>query len=380
MNDIAKASLLLSMYKVIQRKKDPVQQAHLYNMVFQYLYENIIPSEDDEFFDLFISWQPQMDYELNAKLSGKKGREIRAEKNSESENVQNLNKNEDLQGQNENTVSNEETFFNSENTPYKGIQEPYPSNVNVNVNDNVNDNVNVNENAHENVNVSESDCAERAEREKIFEQNTQNPQNTQNLAENLTGWGLFQKKSFELIEKHNKTADYAKKIFIPNSFIAYLQKDCRFLVESLKNENPQTVLKALENYLQIASCDTWKNGFSLKNFVNEYPKYSAPDFNVTPFLKPGVTPPVAKREEKTPDEKQSELFEQMKDNPAFAPNVFEHYKGEWVLRGCPLGNDYLAFQSEKTCGGYGARLLAMAKEGAKCITGDIAQSARRTTA
>lgn len=361
MNDIAKASLLLSMYKVIQRKKDPVKQAHLYNMVFQYLYENIVPNEDDEFFDLFISWQPQMDYELNAKLSGKKGREVRAEKN---------------------TASDEPFFFNSENTPYKGIQDPYPSNVNVN--DNVNDNVNVKENAHANVNVTQNECDACEVREEIPEENTKTTQNftenpTQN-PQNLTGWGLFQKKSFELIEKHNKSVDYAKKIFISNNFVTYLQKDCRTLVESLKNENPQNVLKALENYLQIASSDTWKNGFSLKNFVNEYPKYSAPDFNIAPFLKPGATPPTAKREEKTPEEKQSELFEQMKDNPDFAPNVFEHYKAEWITRGCPLGDDYFAFQNEKTAGGYGARLLAMIKEGAKCITGDAALSATRTTA
>ncbi len=362
MNDIAKASLLLSMYKVIQRKKDPVQQAHLYNMVFQYLYENIIPNEDDEFFDLFLSWQPQMDYELNAKLSGKKGREVRAEKNSESENVQNSSENEDLQEQNENTVREEETFFNSFDTPYKGIQKPYPSNVN--------DNVNVNENAHanENVNVGESECVERAE-------------NLSKDTKTLNGWGIFQKKSFELLENHNKTSEYAKKIFIPSSFTTYLQKDCRFLVESLRNENPLKVLKALENYLQIADCDTWKTGFSLKNFINEYPKYSADDFSVIPFLKQGAKPPVIKDEEKTPEEKQTLLFEQMQNNAGFAPNVFEHYKDEWISRGCPLGNNYLAFQDEKTAGGYGARLLAMAKGGnAGCFTGDNVLSARQITA
>lgn len=51
-NDIAKASLHASMYKVIKRKS-PEKRVKLYDMIFDYLYMDIEPSEDDEFYDLF---------------------------------------------------------------------------------------------------------------------------------------------------------------------------------------------------------------------------------------------------------------------------------------------------------------------------------------
>lgn len=337
MNDIAKASLLLSMYKVIQRKKDPVQQAHLYNMVFQYLYENIIPSEDDEFFDLFISWQPQMDYELNAKLSGKKGREVRAEKKSESENVQNSNKNEELQGQNGDTVSQEDSFFDVDNNPYKGIQQPYSSNVNVNVN------VNDNDNAHENVNVGARECGNQenldVSQENLGISEKKDSQQSELSTQNI---GQLQKDIWFLIKKHNETAINPRKIVLSGSFIDFIQREAREILAVKQDIAPKEILNAMQNYISVAdSPDTWKSSFSVHDFCKNYASYTPEYFSITRFLKDVRGPNVP--------ETQTELtantiLKTLGGDSRFDYSFFLTHQDKWQEVGKPSGENYFKWQ------------------------------------
>lgn len=335
MNDISKASLQLSMYKVIQRKKDPIQQAKLYNMIFQYLYENIEPTEDDEFYDLFISWQPQMDFEISSKVSGKKGRETRAEKKA---------------------VREDKDFFNSSNTPYKGFQEPYASNVNVNVN------VNENDNAHENVNVNERACekSENQENQKNEIDAVPDYDESKITSQDVKNWGEFQTAAYDLITEHNAKADFSKKIFVSKDRFSFVQKECRDLITDLRGNEPNVILNALKNYLAVAKSDTWKSSFSIRNFIKEFQKYSDKDFTLTPFLKnKNAESALEKEQEKTPEQYEKILLEENKFNTDFIPEIFTHYHSEWVERGCPIGSKYKDFQDEKCLTGYGQHLKSV---------------------
>lgn len=312
MNDIAKASLLLSMYKVIQRKKDPIQQAHLYNMVFQYLYENIVPSEEDEFFDLFISWQPQMDYELNAKLSGKKGREVRAEKN---------------------TVREEEDFSSPKNNPYKGIEKPYPSN------DNVNDNVNENVNAHENDNVNAcEDVRVRENQENLVVSEKKDSQQSELSPQNI---GQLQKDIWELIKKHNETALNSRKIVLSGSFIDFIQREAREILSVKQDIAPKEILNALQNYISVAdSADTWKSSFSVHDFCKNYASYTPEYFSITRFLKDV-------RGTNTPEQSElsaNTILKTLGGDSRFDYSFFLTHQDKWQVAGKPNGEKYFEWQ------------------------------------
>lgn len=74
MNDISNAVFFVNWYKIIKRKSDsPEKQLRLYNMVFAYSFEGLEPPEDDEFYDLFLSWKPNIDASIKRKTAGKNG-------------------------------------------------------------------------------------------------------------------------------------------------------------------------------------------------------------------------------------------------------------------------------------------------------------------
>ena len=316
-NDIAKASLHASMYKVIKRKS-PEKRVKLYDMIFDYLYMDIEPSEDDEFYDLFLAWKPQMDFELNAKLSGKKGRLARDGKNN----------------------AKNDTFFSTFSDPKQGFEKPCL--------DNVNENENVNVNAHENVNVVQNDFECVGEVQEKQEDDIQKK------------WHGFEQKAFGLITEHNKSASYAHKMPISKDFFSFIQKECRELIAALKNECPEDILQALKNYLEIAKGDTWKTTFSIANFIKDYARYSDKDFEILPFLKNQnqVAQSVCDVPKQTPEQLEQQLLTEMQGEKHFIKPIFEHYKDEWVSRGCPLGKQYFVFQEEKALSGYGQKLKA----------------------
>lgn len=255
MNDLSKASLQRSWYEVIRRKKDPVKRARLYDMAFGYLYEGTVPDEDDEFFDLFLSWKPQMDYELACRLSGKKGQMKRMETLGRS-------------------------FSGEETDPKLGFQKPQFANVN--------DNVNVNDNAHVNDNVNVDEPASPAGNEcaggvcAIDAPDTHSQEAENAPAED---WGAFQREAFGAIEAHNSKADYTRKLFISPDLLSFSQKECRGIVSALRERGPAEIMRALRNYLAVAElADTWKKGFSVQNFIREYPKWADKGFTLEPYM------------------------------------------------------------------------------------------------
>lgn len=254
MNDISKASLQRSWYEVIRRKRDPAVRARLYDMAFGYLYENTVPPEDDEFYDLFLSWRPQMDYELSSRLSGKRGQERRMQ-----------------------TLGG--SFSEPPADPKLGFLKPQVANVN--------DNVNVNDNAHANVNVN-VDAPDSAGGEcgggvcAIPAPDTHSQEKQDTEAED---WGAFQREAFGAIEAHNRKAGYARKVFISPDLLQFSQKECRDIVSALRERGPAEIMRALRNYLAVAELkDTWKKGFSVQNFIREYQKWADGAFSLEPYI------------------------------------------------------------------------------------------------
>lgn len=256
MNDIAKASLQRSWYEVIRRKKDPAVRAALYDMAFGYLYENIEPDEDSPYYDLFLSWRPQMDFELQSKLSGKRGQAQRME-------------------------TLERSFSSSSADPKLGFSKPQIANVNDNVN------VNVKENAHVNVNVNGEAPAENGG-EGACGNGACAVDTSVITGEAAAGetqdWGKLQKDAFEAIEAHNRGSPYSRKIFISPDLIQFSQKECRELVSDLRGHSPEEIMRALRNYIAVSELkDTWKKGFSLRNFTGEFPKWADRGFTLDAY-------------------------------------------------------------------------------------------------
>lgn len=256
MNDLSKASLQRSWYEVIRRKKDPVKRARLYDMAFGYLYEGIVPDEDDEFFDLFLSWKPQMDYELACRISGKKGQRQRME-------------------------TLDRSFSDTNVYPKLGFPEPQFANVNDNVNVNDNDNAH----ANDNVNVEEpaggagEACGGGVCAIDVPDTHRQEKQDKRETP--AEDWGVFQLRAFEAIRAHNSKAGYTRRLFISPDLLQFSQRECRDIVSSLRERGPAEILRALRNYLAVAElADTWKKGFSVQNFIREYPKWADKDFSL----------------------------------------------------------------------------------------------------
>ncbi len=208
------------------------------------------------------------------------------------------------------------------------------------INGNGNDNDNVNDNHTHNVNA----CV---------------CENNQNQETDIQDWRDFQTQSYELIQNHNKTSEYSKKLCISNSFSSYLQKECRELISGLNGEKPPCIYKALQNYLLVAKSDTWKKTFSVKNFISEYAAFSDKDFTVSKYLTNDAQKEKANVPELTPEELEKQLLVEMNGNPEFIPDIFSYYKDDWKEDGCPLGSSYMEFQRDKELMPYGQKLKAM---------------------
>lgn len=144
---------------------------------------------------------------------------------------------------------------------------------------------------------------------------------------------------YEKITKHNQEQiEQKKKIPISQNMIAFAQKEGRLILDYIKNEDTETVLEALDNYLTVANSDTWKTVFSLTAFLKNYNEYTPAFFDP------------AKYDKETDTEKIVQSFRQkMESDNRFDIGLFLMHKQDWLDAGRPHGEKYWELQENWDC-------------------------------
>ena len=143
---------------------------------------------------------------------------------------------------------------------------------------------------------------------------------------------------FNLINQHNRTHGNAKKIPISTNEISFCQKEGRRLVELARYEKPERIQQALQNYLKVMDCDTWKRGFSFNAFCNNYQEYLPEYFSVEKYERNDVNPYAVCQDfiNKELDKKPIRI------NVA----VFVYHHKDWLKAGRPEGEQFYQLQAE----------------------------------
>lgn len=144
---------------------------------------------------------------------------------------------------------------------------------------------------------------------------------------------------FEKITKHNQEQiEQKKKIPISQNMIAFAQKEGRLILDYVKNEDTETVLEALDNYLTVANSDTWKTVFSLTAFLKNYNEYTPAFFDPSKYDK------------ETDTDKIVQSFRQkMESDSRFDIGLFLLHKQDWLDAGRPHGEKYWEMQENWDC-------------------------------
>ena len=206
-------------------------------------------------------------------------------------------------------------------------------------------NVNVNVNANENVNERESHNAN----EVVLNTLTLSPPQTE-----------YSKKIFEIFKK-------ARLPCARENEISFLQTDFKNALavihrkEELQNVHSDDIIQACRNFADIYSDPDTYCGFRQKiGFYQLVQKQWFYDLLPANFDKSRFLVRTADTQEdtrRTPEQIETQLLEEMQDNPRFIPKIFEHYHDEWIERGMPTGARYFDFQTEKCLSGYGQKLM-----------------------
>ncbi|WP_288958978.1 DUF6291 domain-containing protein [uncultured Treponema sp.] len=205
-------------------------------------------------------------------------------------------------------------------------------------------NVNVNVNANENVNERESHNAN----EVVLNTLTLSPPQTE-----------YSKKIFEIFKK-------ARLPCARENEISFLQTDFKNALavihrkEELQNVHSDDIIQACRNFTDIYSNPDTYCGFRQKiGFYQLVQKQWFYDLLPANFDKSRFLVRTADTQEdtrRTPEQIETQLLEEMQDDPRFIPKIFEHYHDEWIERGMPTGARYFDFQKEKCLSGYGQKL------------------------
>ena len=163
----------------------------------------------------------------------------------------------------------------------------------------------------------------------------QNNLQTENVLETPCTFQDVVKQCFEKIQVHNQNHSVQKRVPISRDFMTFVQKEGRLLAEYLKAENPETILKALTNYLKVADMDSWKTAFSFQAFCKNYIEYTDDYFAVEKFDKTS-----------DPEEICQQFRNRMEQDNRFDVAEFLQHKKDWLALGRPDGEDYF-IQQEK---------------------------------
>lgn len=153
--------------------------------------------------------------------------------------------------------------------------------------------------------------------------------------------GELQKTIFKMISAHNSECKPQKRIALSSSFMSFIQKEMRELVDSIgvdavRNE-PDMIVSALRNYLSVAKSDTWKTSFSWRSFVRCFADFTPEYFSMAKYID-------TKKDSTEPGKRPQDLFYfSMKDNPRFNDTVFRNHWDDWLVER-PQGEMYFDWQ------------------------------------
>lgn len=298
-----------------------------------------------------IIWLPMKDLIDNSKSS--KGGAPSGNQNAQRKNLNNMkenNKTTESAGFCENNANYEKQAEKVENnrnnlktTETTCFEEKQPENNQTTLNNhnlNHNDNLNGNGNERENHNLNAGEA--------VF--NTLSPPQTE-----------YSKKIFEIFK--NAGLPCARE-----NEISFLQTDFKNAIsaihrkEELQNVHSDDIIQACRNFTDIyANPDTYC-GFRQKiGFYQLVQKQWFYDLLPANFDKNRFLVRKAGNQEetqRTPEQIETQLLDEMRSSPRFIPKIFEHYHDEWIERGMPTGASYFEFQEEKCLSGYGQKLKA----------------------
>lgn len=146
---------------------------------------------------------------------------------------------------------------------------------------------------------------------------------------------------YSLFVEHNEK-NAVHKIPVPSNIDYFDQKFGGYLVELTRQYKADDILSALKNYLKVANCQTWKSGFSVKDFCRNICEYIPEFFNISKYID---TP---KSEEEIKTMTQSFADENlMKDWFNYA--IFHHNRKKWIQAGQPEGTDFKKWADDCLC-------------------------------
>lgn len=331
--------------KQIDLMPTPEMKLKFYEAVTNYGMFGIEPENLNEI--EMIIWLPMKDLIDNSKSS--KGGAPSGNQNAQRKNLNNEENNEatDFSKNNSNYEKQpkqlekvENNLKTTETTCFEEKQPKQPENNQTTLNNhnlNHNDNLNGNGNERENHNLNASEV--------VF--GSLSPSQTE-----------YSKKIFEIFKK-------ARLPCAKENEISFLQTDFKNALsvihrkEELQNVHSDDIIQACKNFTDIYSNPDTYCGFRQKiGFYQLVQKQWFYDLLPANFDKNrfGVRTNNQEETRKTPEQIETQLLDEMKDNPRFIPKIFEHYHDEWVERGMPTGESYLNFQQEKCLSGYGQKL------------------------
>ena len=152
-----------------------------------------------------------------------------------------------------------------------------------------------------------------------------NPTQTKGIVEEI----------FNLLQKHNGS-NPKHKIPISKNLFNFQCKEGRDILNLMKQESPENIIKALENYLIVSNMESWKTSFSFNAFCNNIAEYT-PDFF-----------DIQKYDKETDTEKICDNFiKQMENDRNFDTGTFWQNRTDWLEKGRPQGAEYFKWQAEK---------------------------------
>ncbi|CAM4300796.1 DUF6291 domain-containing protein [Treponema peruense] len=331
--------------KQIDLMPTPEMKLKFYEAVTNYGMFGIEPENLNEI--EMIIWLPMKDLIDNSKSS--KGGAPSGNQNAQRKNLNNEENNEatDFSKNNSNYEKQpkqlekvENNLKTTETTCFEEKQPKQPENNQTTLNNhnlNHNDNLNGNGNERENHNLNASEV--------VF--GSLSPSQTE-----------YSKKIFEIFKK-------ARLPCARENEISFLQTDFKNALsvihrkEELQNVHSDDIIQACRNFTDIYSNPGTYCGFRQKiGFYQLVQKQWFYDLLPANFDKNrfGVRTNNQEETRKTPEQIETQLLDEMKDDPRFIPKIFEHYHNEWVERGMPTGASYFGFQYEKCLSGYGQKL------------------------
>ena len=161
------------------------------------------------------------------------------------------------------------------------------------------------------------------------------------VSDSFKNFGKTQKDCWELIQNHNKTAPTERKIPCSSSFMSFIQKEMREILDATERSvEPEKITQALQNFIKVAKSDTWQKTFTWRSFCKNYQNFMPEYFTLSKYLN---------SEPETDDATQKpeyKFYMRMKDNTRFSIDLFQAHIEEWKAEGRPEGADYFKLQNE----------------------------------